>query len=107
MITDQIMADMTGLELAAAIRRLRSDIPHRARQRARATPARKQTRQHGIQDIVPLLSRELRRVRGAGAESTRAARPAAESFNSGLATVVKPPARRLGKRRVPASAPAP
>ena len=55
------MADMTGLELAAAIRRLRPDIPialASGRSDARLT---EQARQHGIQEILkkPLLSREL------------------------------------------------
>jgi signal transduction histidine kinase/ActR/RegA family two-component response regulator len=60
-ITDQVMADMSGLELAAAIRRLRPDIPialASGRSDARLT---EQARQHGIQEILkkPLLSREL------------------------------------------------
>ncbi len=80
-ITDQIMADMTGLELAAAIRRLRSDIPivlASGRGDARLT---KQARQHGIQDILrkPLLSRELSECAARVLNRPRAARPAAEA----------------------------
>ena len=78
-ITDQVMADMSGLELAAAIRRLRSDVPivlTSGRGDARLT---EQVRQHGIQEILkkPLLSLELSECATRVLARTRHARPSA------------------------------
>ena len=78
-ITDQLMAKMTGLELAAAIRELRPEIPivlTSGRGDARLTD---QARQHGIREILkkPLLSRELSECAARALGRTRDARPPA------------------------------
>ena len=78
-ITDQIMPKLTGLELAAEIRRLRLDIPIILATGRRDSALVEQARRHGIREILkkPLLSRELSECAGRVLAEARGARPSA------------------------------